>query len=167
MKLGSWRFISPITLWLGNPGLIRSGSQTRADDPQGQSVHKVGHEALANFISPITLWLGNRMLSPSQSQGCERGPGRAVSEAFLRHALAIFISPITLWLGNQRLIRPEGQTRAGDPTLFHRSHFDWATGGLFVPRATPGRATRRPSVGVSVQGIVSKTLVVFISPITL
>jgi hypothetical protein len=48
-------FISPITLWLGNPGLIRSGSYTRADDPQGQSVHKVGREALANFISPITL----------------------------------------------------------------------------------------------------------------
>ncbi len=54
-------------------GLLVLGSQTRAGDPQGQSVHKVGREALTNFISPITLWLGNR-LSPPKSQGCERGP---------------------------------------------------------------------------------------------
>jgi hypothetical protein len=53
------------------------------------------------------------------------------------------------------------------PSLFHRLHFDWATGALFVLKARPGQATRRPSVGVSVQGVVSKTLAIFISPITL
>jgi hypothetical protein len=48
----------------GQPGLIRSGSLTRAGDPQGQSVHKVGSETLGIFILPITLWLGNRTVSP-------------------------------------------------------------------------------------------------------
>ncbi len=40
----------------GQPGLSRSGSQTRVGGPQaGQSVDKVGRGALTNFISPITL----------------------------------------------------------------------------------------------------------------
>ena len=150
MKLRSQRFISPITLWLGNRGLIRSGSQTRAGDPQGQSVHKVGREALANFISPITLWLGNPGLIRSGSQTRTGGPQAGLSVHKVgREALAIFISPITLWLGNRMLSPPKSQgceRRAWvdllvKPSfarrllnLFHRLHFGWATGCFPLPR---------------------------------
>ena len=97
MKLGSQRFISPITLWLGNRGLIRSGNQTRTGGPSaGLSVHKVGREALAIFISPITLWLGNRSLIRPEGQTRAGDPqGQSVRKVG-HEALAIFISPITL-----------------------------------------------------------------------
>ena len=39
----------------GQPGAYSFWKSDAACDPQGPSVHKVGHEALANFISPITL----------------------------------------------------------------------------------------------------------------
>ena len=75
-------FISPITLWLGNRGLSRSGSQTDRRQPDCQ--YMVGREALQLHFTDFTLTGNHRPAS-----GCTvRG---SVSKAF-----ANFISPITL-----------------------------------------------------------------------
>ena len=135
MKLGSQRFISPITLWLGNQGLIRSGSQTRIGGPQvGLSEHKVGREALANYISPITLWLGNRGLIRSGSQTPAGAPQARLSlPGVVRERLARFIPPIALCLGTRVswLLTPDAgicfQWSLGVPSshLFHQPHFGY------------------------------------------
>jgi hypothetical protein len=137
VKLRSQRFISPITLWLGNPGLIRSGSQTRACDPQGPSVHKVGREALATLFHRLHFGWATRGLFVLEVRGGQviRWNSRYIGSAV--RTLANFISPITLWLGNPGFIRSGSQTRAGDPQ------------------------------GQSVHKVGRKALAIFISPITL
>jgi len=108
--------------------LIRSGSQTRAGDPQGQSVHKVGREALANFISPITLWLGNRGLIRSGSQtraGNPQSERRGVS------AGCRFQDPRQLYFTDHTL--------AGQPEAysFRKSDAGRRPGGRAVSRRCP------------------------------
>jgi hypothetical protein len=69
------RFISPITLWLGNRISLRPGSQSPAGSPRAElSLPGVVRERLAKFISPIALCLGTRvswLLTPDAGICCQ------------------------------------------------------------------------------------------------
>ena len=142
------RFISPITLWLCNRGLIRSGSQTPAGAPQARlSLPGVVRERLARFISPIALCVGTRVFLAFDT-------GR-------RHLLPMvpwgsvvtFISPAALCLGSRvsSLLTPEGSDScqmalaSPSPTLFHQSHFDWNLERFSVPGVRRRQPTRKPA----------------------
>ena len=80
------RFISPITLWLGNRMSLGPGSQSHAGSPRAElSLLGVVRERLARFISPIALCLGTRgswLLIPDVGICCQWSLGVPSSHLF-------------------------------------------------------------------------------------